>query len=152
MIALDEPMQFEEALKVLSDKGILPTSWGTADIRYEISKELRRRAIFSARTTKEEILEEIKAKAAAMVRGTTNLATGRAEVQDLYDALSYTPEGGFPDDEPGFVPPADRGSLQDLSSSRRVDLVLVTNMRQVANYGFWQQGQSEFGLWAWPCA
>jgi len=66
-------------------------------------------------------------------------------------ASAYTPETGFRGDEDLDIPPAARGTLRDLSSRARIDLVLITNMRQCANYGFWKQGQTDFARWAFPC-
>lgn len=48
------------------------------------------------------------------------------------------------------MPPADSGSLRDLASNERVDLVLQTNMRQVANAAFRESGQSDYALHAFP--
>ena len=109
------------------------------------------RALFSARTTKAAILQEYQDKLGELLNGETNIATARMEMQQLFDALGYSPERGFPGDEDEDIPPAERGSLRDLRSNKRVDLVLQTNVRQCANYGFWQQGQSDFALFAYPC-
>lgn len=144
------PLPFEEALARLGEKHLLPTDLSSAEIRRQWDKALRERALFSARTTKAEILQEVKDQLGDLLNGETNIATARAALQDLYDGLAYTPEEGFAGEE-GLIPPAERGSLRDLSSNKRVDLVLITNMRQMANFGFHQQGQSDFARYAWPC-
>lgn len=151
MPLLDEPLPFSEALDRLAQKRVLPTGLSSAELRREWPEALRRRSLFSARTTKAAILQEYQDKLAELLDGKTNIATARMELQQLIDALGYTPEHGFAGDEAHDIPPAERGSLRDLSSRTRVDLVLTTNMRQMANYGFWKQGQSDFALFAYPC-
>ena len=148
---LDEPLPFSEALDRLAQKRVLPTGLSSAELRREWPEALRRRSLFSARTTKAAILQEYQDKLAELLDGKTNIATARMELQQLIDALGYTPEHGFAGDEERDIPPAERGSLRDLGSRTRVDLVLTTNMRQMANYGFWKQGQSDFALFAYPC-
>ena len=148
---LAKPIPFAEALDRLAQKRVLPTGLSSAELRGEWPKALRQRALFSARTTKAAILQEYQDKVGELLRGETNIATARMEMQQMFDALGYTPEFGFAGDEAHDIPPAERGSLRDLSSNRRVDLVLMTNMRQCANYGFWEQGQSDFALFAFPC-
>ena len=151
MPLLAEPIPFSEALDRLAQKRVLPTGLSSAELRREWPEALRRRSLFSARTTKAAILQEYQDKLAELLDGKTNIATARMELQQLIDALGYTPEHGFAGDEERDIPPAERGSLRDLGSRTRVDLVLTTNMRQMANYGFWKQGQSDFALFAYPC-
>ena len=151
MPLLAEPIPFSEALDRLAQKRVLPTGLSSAELRREWPEALRRRSLFSARTTKAAILQEYQDKLAELLDGKTNIATARMELQQLIDALGYTPEHGFAGDEERDIPPAERGSLRDLGSRTRVDLVLTTNMRQCANYGFWKQGQSDFALFAYPC-
>jgi len=151
MILLDEPLPFSEALDRLAQKRVLPTGLSSAELRQEWSEALRRRSIFSARTTKAAILQEYQDKLGELLDGKTNIATARMELQQLFDALGYTPERGFSGDEEHAIPPAEPGTLRDLSSRTRVDLVLTTNLRQCANFGFWKQGQSDFALFAYPC-
>jgi len=151
MILLDKPLPFSEALDRLAQKRVLTTGLSSAELRQEFPAALRQRALFSARTTKAAILQEYQDKLGALLDGKTNLATARMEMQQLFDALGYTPERGFAGDEEHDIPPAERGSLRDLSSRKRIDLVLTTNLRQCANFGFWKQGQSDFALFAYPC-
>ena len=151
MLLLAEPLPFSEALERLAQKRVLPTGLSSAELRREWPEALRRRSLFSARTTKAAILQEYQDKLAELLQGKTNIATARMEMQQLIDALGYTPEHGFAGDEVHGIPPAERSSLRDLSSRKRVDLVLTTNLRQMANYGFWKQGQSDFALFAYPC-
>lgn len=149
MIAFDSPMPFEEALAELKKKGALPTGMSSEQLRKAWPADLRRRSLFSARTTKAELLEAYRAQLKELLDGKTNIATARAKIQDSLDALGYHPETGFGDDE--GIPSAEPGSLRDLSSNKRVDLVLRTNLQQVANFAMREAGQTPGSLWSWPC-
>ena len=145
-----EPLPFSQALETLRAKHLLPTNLSSAELR-ELDAGLRGRAMFSARTTKAQILQGCKDELKELMDGKTNIATARAKMQDLFDRLHYTPDRGFPGDEGLDIPPADKGELRDLSGNRRIDLVLDTNLSQMANRGFRAQGQSAFSLYAFPC-
>lgn len=148
---LNKPLPFSEALDRLAQKRVLPTELSSAELREAYSAEVRLRSLFSARCTKAAILQEYQDKLGELLNGETNIATARMEVQNLFDALGYSPERGFAGDEEADIAPAEPGTLRDLRSNGRVDLVLQTNMRQCANFGFWKQGQSDFALFAYPC-
>ena len=150
MISFVEPSDFEAALQELAAKHLLPTDMGSAEIR-QLAKALRERSLFSARTTKVDILQTYREQIAEILNGDTNLATGRARVQDMLDALRYDPKLGFPDDEDLDIPPATPGSLRALNSNMRVDLVLRTNMQQVANHAFKEATQTGVALKDYPC-
>jgi hypothetical protein len=55
-------------------------------------------------------------------------------------ATGYTPEGGFPDTPPGQVPPALAGTLQDLSSRRRIEFILRTQIALARGKGLALRG------------
>jgi hypothetical protein len=63
--------------------------------------------------------------------------------------LGYDPAKGFPQDM-ADVPPAEVGSLQDLSSEQRIDLMLNTNVALTRNYGRVVEGNTDFARYAWP--
>lgn len=74
-------------------------------------------AIFASRL--KEVIDELAS-------GRIGEGQARTALWECLKALGYTPEGGFPDAPPGAVPPALRGTLQDLSSFRRLDLIVRT--------------------------
>jgi hypothetical protein len=63
--------------------------------------------------------------------------------------LGYDPEVGFPQDM-ALIPPAERGSLQDLSSEMRIDLMLKTNVAMARNYGRVVAGNLPGALFQFP--
>jgi hypothetical protein len=68
----------------------------------------------------------MKEVADLLAAGTIGEADARVTLLEALRALGYTPEGGFPDAPAGKVPPALRGTLQDLRSFRRMDLIVRT--------------------------
>jgi hypothetical protein len=117
-----------DAFLAASKKGILPTSLDTAGLR-KLAAELRRHAYFTARGTSTAFISAIKYGLGKVTSGEWNEATMRAYLLEVIRGTGYTPEGGFPDAPAGSVPPALKGTIQDLSSWRRIDLIVDTQLK-----------------------
>lgn len=137
-----------DGLRQLRQREIFETDLGSAELR-GFSQGLRNRSIFSARTTNAEYLEEVKGVVDDILSGKINQATGRLRLLGKLKELGYDPAIGFPGDMAN-VPPAEKGSLQDLSSTRRLDLLIETNVRMAANYGRMIAGNSPYELREYP--
>jgi hypothetical protein len=83
--------------------------------------------------------------------GEMDEATARWTLLETLRSLGYTPEGGFPTDAPGRVPPAIKGTLQDLSSKRRLDLIIRTQVDLMRGAGMQIKGMTPSALAAFPC-
>jgi hypothetical protein len=127
---------------------IFPTDMGSADLR-GLSSELHLRSIFSARTTNADYLNEVGQIVDRILSGEINMATGRWLLMKKLKQLGYDPETGFPQDM-ALIPPAEKGSLQDLSSEQRIDLMLKTNVALTRNYARVVEGNTEFARYAFP--
>lgn len=125
-MASKDPSPRFEAAKIAELRSLLPTDLGTAELRSQIAAEVRANAVFSARATNAIFLSKVKEVVTAVSDGEMDLASARVALLETLKALGYTPEGGFPDAPPGSVPPAVKGTLQDLSSFRRLNLILET--------------------------
>lgn len=139
-----EPIPFEEALASRKVKALLPTTLSSKELR-EIAPELRERAMFSARTSNAFYLQQIddtlesllnpkqvlREGADQTITEGFNLATARVELKDALDSISYQPEEG------------NEGTIKDLRSDARLNLVLQTNANMAAGYGQWAQMQEE---------
>ena len=136
------------ALQQWRSRRLFPTDFSSADIR-GLSRELRMRSVFSARMTHAEAVQELADVVDDMLSGKINMATGRLRMMRKLKSLGYDPEKGFPG-ELGVAPPAERASLRDLSSERRIDLMLETNQRIAANYGRMVAGNSPYALREYP--
>lgn len=115
-----------EAARQGDARGIALTTKSTQEIRDAITAEVRMRSIFVARAANLDFLTKVKEVTTAVADGRMNQATARLTLLETLKAVGYTPEGGFPDVPAGQIPPAIRGSLEDLSSRRRLDLIIDT--------------------------
>ena len=129
---------------------ILPTDKSAAGIRAAYDLAVRKRSLFSARTTQARYLQELQKLLEKLEKGEANEADARLELQKKLDELGYDPEaGGFPGDE--GIPPAEPGDLRDLSSDMRLRLVLRTNQSLDANLRRKAEAAADPGaLWQFP--
>jgi hypothetical protein len=139
------------AFKLARERGIYPTWMGTAEIR-DLKKEIKERAVFSARTTNAVYLDELKQRIERFVANgyDGDQAKLRLELKDILLRLQYDPVTGFPGDDELGIPPARAGSLQDLISDKRINLILDTQLKLLAGKGQEQQGLSEAALDLFP--
>lgn len=145
-----KPVRFFAALKELAKKRLVPTALNTEQLR-ELDASIRRQALFSARMTQLHALQSLHDGLTGMLEGTDNLATAKLKMTQMYRALGYDAEaGGFPQDQPGTVPPARQGTLRDLASDKRMTLTITTNYRVVANQAFVAKGMEARRLHQWP--
>ncbi len=130
-------------------RGILPNRLSTAELR-RLSAAVRANAVFSARTTSAIYVTKVKEVVDGLAGGTMDLATARLALKQTLQVLGYTPEGGFPDDRPGTVPPAIAGSLQDLRSDRRLNFMLRTQEALMTGASQKLRGMEEQALRMFP--
>lgn len=131
------PLPFTEALQAREVRSILPTDFRTRLLR-EVLPQLKERATFSAGVTNVEFLQRIDDSINDLVSGRVDRATKRAELKQLLDSLQYQPA------------PGEEGTLTDLSSDARLNLILDTNYEMATGYGHFIQGQEPEVLDQWP--
>lgn len=151
-IALPYGSTLTEAFKLAKERGILPTWMGTADLR-ELETALKERAVFSARTTHADYLQALRKAINQLIDGGYGgtQAELRAALKQMLAQLGYDPVTGFPGDEELGIPPAEPGSLRDLSSDRRINLILDTQTQLLAGKGQQQRGLEPAALDLFPC-
>jgi hypothetical protein len=130
-----------DALRISQERSGRTTAKDTAALR-EIAAAIRMSAVFTARGTSAVYASVMKEVADLLAAGTIGEADARLTLLESLRALGYTPEGGFPDAPPGAVPPALRGTLQDLSSDRRLDLIVRTQTDLMAGAGQQYRGHT----------
>lgn len=130
---IDQPTS--DAARVAAIRDLLPTTLGSAEIRGEIAADLRARSVFVSRAANVVFLSKVKEVIDAVADGKTDKASARVALLETLRALNYTPEGGFPDDVSGEVPEALAGTLQDLTSHRRLSLIVDTQAALVNGRG-----------------
>lgn len=133
-------MPYTVAKDILA-KAVMPTHLSTAEIQQQIAADIRRRAIFSARTTQAGYLKRLQKVLAQVASGRIDDATARATLLRHLDQAGYTPATGFPGDPTRGIPPG--SGLTDLSSQRRLNLILRTNRLATASVAMLQADTPE---------
>ena len=108
----------------LSSKG-LKLSW---------PERLKEQSLFSARTTLKSYVDMIRKRLVEVATRAIIPQEAERMLRRTLEDVGYSPVTGFPDDK-GRVPPAKPGSIRDLSSSRRIQLILDTNVKQARSLG-----------------
>lgn len=150
-IALPYGNTLSDAFRFARERGILPTWMDTAELR-DLGEALKERAVFSARTTNAVYLEALRARIMRLMEDgyDGDQAKLRLELKQLLAELGYDPLTGFPGDEELGIPPAEPGSLQDLSSDRRINLILETQLSLLTGKGQQQRGMEPAALELFP--
>lgn len=138
-----------DALRAAQGRGALPTTMGTAELR-ELGAELRARAVFTARGANAVFVSKLKTLIDQLVSGEIDPGEVRRQLRLALESAGYTPEGGFPDTPAGQVPPAVEGSLQDLKSNARLNLIVRTQQELMAGAGQQARGTQPERLAAFP--
>ncbi len=123
------------ALQMAKARNLFPTEAGTAELR-EMERELLRRSVFSARVTNTRFLQAVKTRVERLLKSDApDVGAARRELRGILKGLGYTTEKGFGDAEP--VAP---GSIQDLTSTARLDLILETQAQLLSGHAQRQHG------------
>ncbi len=148
-MAVIVPSQLLDALRAAQGRGALATSLDTAGLR-ELGADILSRSVFTARGTNAVFVDMIKTVVNQVAAGDMDEASARLALLETLRVLGYTPEGGFPDAPAGSVPPAVRGTLQDLSSMRRLKLIVETQRQLTRGAGLQYRGSQPHRLEQFP--
>lgn len=96
-----------------------------------LDREAKERALFSACTTEQRYVASMQDVLEELVAGEIGLAEARKRLTGMLEDFGYTPEHGFPDAE--AVKAASPGTIEDLSSFGRLNLVMDTNEGMAAS-------------------
>lgn len=146
-MTFDAPIPFLDAIKRIVGLKAMPTDQGSAALS-SLPADIRKLALFSARTTNAAYLEKVRDVLSRYANGEINMATAKMELQQWLKTAGYNPESGFPGDS--SVPPA-ATQLQNLASDGRIKLVVETLARHAQSAAYLQQGMDEDGLFDFPC-
>lgn len=126
-----------DAFLAARDRGALPTSLDTEGLR-DLAAQVRLSSAFTAKGTSRIFASEIKRVTDLLTAGEINEAAAIGKLMQMVRALGYTPEGGFPKlpgDAAGAVEPAVAGTLQDIGSFRRLELIVQTQQAIMTGAG-----------------
>lgn len=142
-VELTDFVDVDEALERAMGREILPTALRSAELREEFAAAVRGRAVFSARTTNAVYLQALRTAIERLLEGGfgNDKALIRLELKSLLQRLGYTPELGFPGDQALGIPPAEPGELTDLSSDKRINLILDTQFSLMEGWAQQQRGE-----------
>lgn len=148
---------FLQALQRIAQQAILPTSAGTYGLD-TIPAQIRERSLFMARIANAEAVQRAHSfltsaigggrrdESGAYIPGSyVDQATFRLGMKDFLRSIGFTPETGA-----DGIPSAEPGSLKDLSSDARLNLVYQTNLQLAQGYGANLADQHPARLDAWP--
>lgn len=125
----------------------MPTDLDTAGLR-ELGADVLARSVFTARGTNAIFVSKLKEVVDQLAAGDIGEGQARTALYETLDALGYDVEkGGFPGEE---VPPALKGTLQDLRSFRRMDLIVRTQRDLMQGAGEQWRGQQPDRLREYP--
>lgn len=148
---------FEAALADLQRRGVVPTSLTSAELR-KLGAEFHRNNFTSAQTLLEDLLTQYKSDVEKIINPQTqqrsdritadnpqgNVSVGlnpteaRVRAKELLKKFSYAPS------------PEDAGTIKDLSSDPRINLVVKTNRDVSQGAGWFIQSQAQAVLDAFP--
>ena len=104
----------------------------------KIQAELRDRAFFSSQVESARILHTARELSAQVASGDLSLSDFRLQLRHALDLDHYNPEDK-------------RGTIKDLLTARRLDLIVKTNVAQARGYVQHLQATNEGALLAYPC-
>lgn len=136
-----------DALLAAQKRGALPTALGTAELR-ELGGDVLARSVFTARGTNAIFASKLKEVIEQLAAGDIGEGQARTALYEVLDALGYDAEkGGFPGEE---LEPALKGTLQDLRSFRRMDLIVRTQLDLMTGAGQQMRGHQALDLASHP--
>jgi len=146
-MTFDQPTDLPDAVQILAQKDLLPTNLTSDELR-QLDAYLRQQSLFSAQTTNEYLLQLYQDKLTGILNpvpapgeATTQFSPAyvRASIKDFLQSIGYEPPT-----------PEERGTITDLSSDRRINLVVKTNVEMAQGQGLWMRNQNPALLDEWP--
>lgn len=136
-----------DALRAAQKRDALPTTLGTEDLR-EMGADVLARSVFTARGSNAVFADALKKVIDRLTAGDIGDGQARTAIYEILDALGYDAEmGGFPGEE---LEPALKGTIQDLRSHRRVDLIVRTQRDLMRGAGQQMRGSTPDRLSTFP--
>lgn len=151
----DAPVTMTDALAHQLSKQVMPTDMSSTQLA-QLASEIRDRSFFSAHTTYADYLADAQKMMRQLVAPgtivdpdtldlrkaqpgeTMNATLVRTRMQQMLRQLDYHPAEG------------EKDGLKDLSSDKRVDLIIDTQTKMSAGYGKWVANQDSGVLEMYP--
>ena len=141
----NEQPTFAEAIKALQKRKILPTDLNSEQLQ-KLPVALRDSAFFSSKVEDARILQEAHDTVAQIIKPEGRLpgdymdmSTARLNIRNVLAAVGYAPE------------PGKAGSIEDLSSDPRLNLIVKMQVAMARGRGQWMATQDNDILDEFPC-
>lgn len=139
------PIPFADAIAALAKRDLFPTHANSAQLS-GLPPALLDEAFFSSKVSDARLLQAAKDRIAAILqpegRGpgeAMNTATAREQIREVLKSIGYAPE------------PGKEGSIEDLTSEGRLDLIVDQNVAMARGRAEWAATQDADILDMWPC-
>ena len=131
---------FAEAIAQFVSRTAVGAAFDAAEWLDKVAVGLRERSFWTARNTNVQLAQEMKDRVTKILGGQPkgiNQATARAELKQLLAEMDYNPG-------------EKAGTIQDLSSDARLNLILRMNTQSAYGFGQFKQGNTPAVLDWWP--
>lgn len=138
MITFHSPKPFEEAVAAVRRRSPVASRMSSREWS-ELETAIRNQAFFSAKVNNVRVIQAMKDVVDKVLQATTpmDLGTARIQLKELLTDIGY---------QPGAV----AGTIQDLSTDQRINLVVKTNRDMAYGRGKYEQGMSSEILYLYP--
>jgi predicted ABC-type ATPase len=147
----NNPIPFSEAIDYQAVKELLPTVLSSKELM-RLPVAIRERSFFAAKVMDARFLQKganlcddilnphsvTRADGTSAIEG-MSMSKARALLKEYQDSIGYT------------APEGKAGTIEDLSSDARLNLIVKMNVGFAQGYGQWKQGQSPAVLDEFPC-
>lgn len=117
----------------------LPTPSGMSSAEWaEISPQIRDQAFFSARVEQQRIVDMLHDKLTQLIRNELDQSEFRRDMRSFLDSIGYSPDEG------------DVGTIKDLRTQARLELIRKINVGMARGYKQWRQFTTPAALEEFP--
>lgn len=152
------PIPYREAIDRLGSRTVVAAGLDSQDWAFRVPTELRDRAFFSSRIESARFLQDTQSLLGDWLSGareTITLPNGETttrlkvatRAEFVQAARQFALENGL-----GPLEPRDAGTLKDITSRKRLELIYDIQTQAAHDYGYWKQGLDPAVLNEFPAA
>lgn len=131
------PNELSDARNLMDGKLSIPSELRTAEWAM-LPQWLRERAFYMAGVSEAEILQKFRDQAAKIAQGEASVEESRKQLEQFLTGIGYAPK------------PGQEGTIKDLTSLRRIQVSLRTNVDLLQGWGQKERGKKTGAMTAFP--